>query len=268
MLAALSLLVLAACASAARSGGRPAPAVTVTKVVNSPRPAAHRSPEIEKVPNQPQGQFVSAAALVRLLKQRSAPTSLLGAQVKPLSVFQWADAGPPFATGTLAVALEGRRSDSALLTVFDSGRHAADDVETTSGNVGGDNAENSPADPYPGICFDQAPTQQRECELLFGRVEIVTFASLRQPDDPALELGIELGDWLKSQVPLEQSLTVQPSMGLPAMASSASSSQCTLTDTGSCIRGGEFCRASDDGQVGFDAAGDEYMCRSGHWENP
>jgi hypothetical protein len=42
---------------------------------------------------------------------------------------------------------------------------------------------------------------------------------------------------------------------------------CTLTSTGKCIQGGEFCAAAEDGQDGFDANGTEYVCRNGHWEN-
>lgn len=45
---------------------------------------------------------------------------------------------------------------------------------------------------------------------------------------------------------------------------------CTTTSSGSCIRGGEFCPQSKYGQVGYDAAGDEYTCTGDavhpHWE--
>lgn len=43
---------------------------------------------------------------------------------------------------------------------------------------------------------------------------------------------------------------------------------CTLTSTGNCIRGGEFCPASATGHNGYDIDGRRYVCRNGHWETP
>lgn len=45
---------------------------------------------------------------------------------------------------------------------------------------------------------------------------------------------------------------------------------CTMTSSGSCIRGGEFCRQADYGMTGYDADGTGYVCTGDrthpHWE--
>ena len=47
---------------------------------------------------------------------------------------------------------------------------------------------------------------------------------------------------------------------------------CTHTSSGSCIRGGEFCKQSQYGQSGWDAVGRRYVCKGDHthphWEIP
>lgn len=47
---------------------------------------------------------------------------------------------------------------------------------------------------------------------------------------------------------------------------------CTLTSSGSCIRGGEFCPQADYGQSGWDGSGRRYVCTGDathpHWETP
>jgi len=49
---------------------------------------------------------------------------------------------------------------------------------------------------------------------------------------------------------------------------------CTLTGSGTCIRGGEFCPSADGGQPGTDAEGRRYICEDkthtgrDHWESP
>ena len=63
----------------------------------------------------------------------------------------------------------------------------------------------------------------------------------------------------------------------PAIAHASHSSvaghhHCTRTSSGSCIRGGEFCKQSQYGQVGYDAHGRKYVCKGSHthphWEIP
>jgi membrane protein involved in colicin uptake len=45
---------------------------------------------------------------------------------------------------------------------------------------------------------------------------------------------------------------------------------CTQTSSGSCIRGGEFCKQALYGQTGYDAEGRSYVCKGDsvhpHWE--
>lgn len=54
----------------------------------------------------------------------------------------------------------------------------------------------------------------------------------------------------------------------------AGSAGCTTTRSGSCIQGGEFCPAANEGTDGTDAAGDTYVCQDSngnghpHWELP
>jgi len=47
---------------------------------------------------------------------------------------------------------------------------------------------------------------------------------------------------------------------------------CTRTSSGSCIRGGEFCKQSQYGHSGWDAKGRRYVCKGNHehphWEIP
>lgn len=70
-------------------------------------------------------------------------------------------------------------------------------------------------------------------------------------------------------------LTAAPTA--PAIAQAAHSSvgahhACTRTSSGSCIRGGEFCKQSQYGQRGYDAKGRVYVCKGSHthphWEIP
>jgi Protein of unknown function (DUF1524) len=49
---------------------------------------------------------------------------------------------------------------------------------------------------------------------------------------------------------------------------SGGSHKCTRTSTGNCIKGGEFCPAADNGQTGYDANGQPWVCKHGHWESP
>lgn len=59
----------------------------------------------------------------------------------------------------------------------------------------------------------------------------------------------------------------------PAMTRAAAP-VCTMTSSGSCIRGGEFCPRADDGQRGTDVEGRSYVCEDkthtgrDHWELP
>lgn len=54
----------------------------------------------------------------------------------------------------------------------------------------------------------------------------------------------------------------------------AAPASCTLTGSGTCIRGGEFCPLADEGQPGTDAEGRTYICEDkthtgrDHWESP
>jgi hypothetical protein len=54
----------------------------------------------------------------------------------------------------------------------------------------------------------------------------------------------------------------------PTMATHA----CTRTSSGSCIRGGEFCKQSEYGQKGYAGDGRTYVCKGSrvhpHWEIP
>jgi hypothetical protein len=68
-----------------------------------------------------------------------------------------------------------------------------------------------------------------------------------------------------------------PSVAMPAaQASQAAAAHhhhrhhhgCTRTSSGTCIQGGEFCPAADNGKYGWDANGRKYICRDGHWEVP
>jgi len=47
---------------------------------------------------------------------------------------------------------------------------------------------------------------------------------------------------------------------------------CTRTSSGSCIRGGEFCKQSEYRESGWDAVGRRYVCKGSrshpHWEIP
>ncbi len=61
-------------------------------------------------------------------------------------------------------------------------------------------------------------------------------------------------------------LVVPVATSSPALAKHA----CTRTSSGSCIRGGEFCKQSQYGHYGWDAKGRRYRCTGSHqhphWE--
>jgi hypothetical protein len=54
----------------------------------------------------------------------------------------------------------------------------------------------------------------------------------------------------------------------PASSKPVATHACTTTSSGSCIRGGEFCPDSKDGQYGYDAVGRQYFCSDKHWRVP
>jgi hypothetical protein len=156
---------------------------------------------------------------------------------------------------------------SARLVVFRSGAAAAHDVTLTARNGDGENAQDSPLVHQPGACVNDQVGGERQCDLLVGRIEIVTVADLYDDDDPALELAVDIAKWLHGRIPLEARLTVAPRFGHPTSAKPEAHS-CTLTDEGTCIRGGEFCRDRDEGTYGYDTDGVRYYCTDGHWEVP
>lgn len=56
----------------------------------------------------------------------------------------------------------------------------------------------------------------------------------------------------------------------PSVAQPPAQHSCTLTNSGTCIRGGEFCRQADYGTTGYDADGRAWTCTGDtthpHWE--
>jgi len=56
----------------------------------------------------------------------------------------------------------------------------------------------------------------------------------------------------------------------PAASQPPAQHSCTLTNSGTCIRGGEFCRQADYGTTGYDADGQAWVCTGNtthpHWE--
>ncbi len=71
--------------------------------------------------------------------------------------------------------------------------------------------------------------------------------------------------------PLNAVLVSKGNCDAPAAAAPSS---CTLTGSGTCIRGGEFCPSADEGQPGTDAEARTYICEDkthtgrDHWESP
>lgn len=71
--------------------------------------------------------------------------------------------------------------------------------------------------------------------------------------------------------PLMAVLVSKGNCDAPAAAATTS---CTVTGSGTCIRGGEFCPSADEGQPGADAEGRTYICEDkthtgrDHWESP
>lgn len=71
--------------------------------------------------------------------------------------------------------------------------------------------------------------------------------------------------------PLSNVLVSKGNCAAPVAAAPAS---CTLTGSGTCIRGGEFCPSADEGQPGTDAEARTYICQDkthtgrDHWESP
>lgn len=67
-------------------------------------------------------------------------------------------------------------------------------------------------------------------------------------------------------------LTTGPAVARASVAPSHHHHACTRTSSGSCIRGGEFCRQADYGHKGYDAQGRKYICKGDrthpHWELP
>jgi beta-lactam-binding protein with PASTA domain len=65
-------------------------------------------------------------------------------------------------------------------------------------------------------------------------------------------------------------LYVPPPPPPPAASQPPAQHSCTLTNSGTCIRGGEFCRQADYGTTGYDADGRAWVCTGStthpHWE--
>ncbi|RLV50963.1 hypothetical protein D9V37_03260 [Nocardioides mangrovicus] len=55
-----------------------------------------------------------------------------------------------------------------------------------------------------------------------------------------------------------------PSSDTASAHSVAHRHACTRTSSGTCIRGGEFCRQSQYGHSGWDAVGRRYVCKGSH----
>jgi hypothetical protein len=183
-----------------------------------------------------------------------------------VSVYEWADGGPRSSVGTDQIRLAATADISDQLIVFSNATASAHYVAVIRRNLHGENALSSPADTQPGTCVENGT--DRQCSLLVGRIVITTSANQYDVDDPALALGVQIAAWLKSRLPAENALTTNPVIlrGL-APPPAAVGHACTRTDEGTCIRGGEFCRDSDEGTYGYDANGTRYYCTDGHWED-
>lgn len=90
---------------------------------------------------------------------------------------------------------------------------------------------------------------------------------------PAEAKAIKCVSGLRTGKPTSQPriTTAQAPPARPApVPTTSTAAQCTQTSTGSCIRGGEFCRQAQYGQQGTDAEGRTYTCTGSqkhpHWE--
>lgn len=81
---------------------------------------------------------------------------------------------------------------------------------------------------------------------------------------------VERGPGSSAQIARRFTLRLQVTAAAPRTVSATHS--CTLTSTGKCIQGGEFCPQSSYGQSGWDASGTRYVCTGDsthpHWELP
>ncbi len=201
---------------------------------------------------------------------------------------------PPSPTGDSVAAADKARADQAA-----AAKAAAD--QAAAAKAAADQAAAAKAAADPASACLMRPAQYGDLILRFSDPGVPPTAQVLgggwafnhatntcQNGPDFLLAGVATGDGHCGQVataasnpgynadasPAPPLMAVLVSKGNCAAPAAAAPTSCTVTGSGTCIRGGQFCPSADEGQSGTDAEGRTYICEDkthtgrDHWESP